>query len=131
MPGKSLGWRSLTGYSSWGFKESDKTYQLKQQIKHLLGVLAREIRQEKGRKGTRIGKEEVNLYPQLTESDIQKILMNPLQTIRMNGFRKVVGRKDQYTKISCISYTHIEQYKNKPKEAISFKRENNKNKKQK
>ena len=57
--------------------------------------------------------------------------MNPLQTIRMNGFRKVVGRKDQYTKISCISYTHIEQYKNKPKEAISFKRENNKNKKQK
>ena len=131
MPGKSLGWRSLTGYSSWGFKESDKTYQLKQQIKHLLGVLAREIRQEKGRKGTRIGKEEVNLYPQLTESDIQKILMNPLQTIRMNGFRKVVGRKDQYTKISCISYTHNEQYKNKLKEAISFKRENNKNKKQK
>ena len=79
------------GYSPWGLKESDTTYLLKQQIQHLLEVLAREIRQEKERKGTQIGKEEVNLYSQLTESGIQKILMNPLQTIRMNGFRKVVG----------------------------------------
>ena len=91
MPGKSPGQRSLAGYSPWGLKESGTTYQLKQQIQHLLEVLAREIRQEKERKGTQIGKEEVNLYSQLTESGIQKILMNLLQTIRMNGFRKVVG----------------------------------------
>ena len=74
-----------------GVSESDTTYRLKQQIQHLLEVLAREIRQEKERKGTQIGKEEVSLYSQLTESGIQKILMNLLQTIRMNGLRKVVG----------------------------------------
>ena len=25
LPGKSHGWRSLAGYSSWGYKESDMT----------------------------------------------------------------------------------------------------------
>ena len=28
LPGKSHGWRSLVGYSSWGRKESDTTEQL-------------------------------------------------------------------------------------------------------
>ena len=90
------------GTTVHGVSESDTTYRLKQQIQHLLEVLAREIRQEKERKGTQIGKEEVSLYSQLTESGIQKILMNLLQTIRMNGLRKVVGWKNQHTKISCI-----------------------------
>ena len=25
LPGKSQGWKSLVGYSSWGYKESDMT----------------------------------------------------------------------------------------------------------
>ena len=28
LPGKSDGWRSLAGYSPWGYKESDTTEQL-------------------------------------------------------------------------------------------------------
>ena len=41
------------------------------------------------------------------------------------------GEKINIQRSVVFLYTHNKQYKSKPKEAISFKRENNKNKKQK
>ena len=47
------------------------------------------------------------------------------------GSGRLWGEKINIQRSIIFSYTHNEHYKNKPKEAISFKRENNKNKKQK
>ena len=38
LPGKSYGWRSLVGYSSWGREESDTTEQLHFTSLHFISI---------------------------------------------------------------------------------------------
>ena len=52
LPGKSHGWRSLVGYSPWGFKELDTTKQLST---HTYKIIVFSIKKDKIKKGSHSG----------------------------------------------------------------------------
>ena len=72
----------------------------------VLEVLASAIREEKEIKGIQISKEEVKLS--LFADDMILYVENPKDSIRkllelISEFSKVIGYKNQYTEITCIS----------------------------
>lgn len=83
------------------FSKSLKIYTCNTSIQHFPEVLANEIRQEKERKGTQTGKEDVKLLP----DSVIRYVENPKEATK--NYQKSLVKIHQGWKIHYIKFNYI------------------------
>ena len=106
MPTANTGFSVVKNWKHSKIRNEIKLPTLTTISQHILEVLAMASKEEKEIKGIQIRKEEVKLS--LFADDMLLYVENPKDIIRkllelISEFSKVIGYKNQYTEITCIS----------------------------